>query len=412
MRKWYDPYASISLPALLEKLQTEKWIWLVKRLSGNDTGLTGGHQVGLYIPRWFAEDAFPQICTTRKYNPDIEIREILYCNQDKVSSRPSRAIYYNNKHFPERGLSKKYDEFRITRLGGSLLQNSESTGAIALLGFKKIGSYLYGIVWVTTSAEEEEIIQDWLGDEIIPGNCYGRDYFHSVFTSKADPDIAKLIKKDWLHHFPTGEDIVYTVEKNIPMASWTGSLDLLLLKRREMEFKLFEEIERQHVLPMIKKGFKRVDDFLSIALSIANRRKTRTGRSLELNLSSIFKGSSLHFESNKITENHKRPDFIFPSIKKYRDSSYSARKLAMLAAKTTCKDRWRQVLSEANRIKDKHLFTLQEGVSGNQLDEMAASRLKLVVPEPNLNKFPASTRSAILTLERFVQQIKSLQENS
>lgn len=30
----------------------------------------------------------------------------------------------------------------------------------------------------------------------------------------------------------------------------------------------------------------------------------------------------------------------------------------MLAAKTSTKDRWRQVLDEAGRIPDKHLFTI------------------------------------------------------
>jgi hypothetical protein len=31
----------------------------------------------------------------------------------------------------------------------------------------------------------------------------------------------------------------------------------------------------------------------------------------------------------------------------------------MLGAKTTCKDRWRQVLTEAIKIPHKHLFTLE-----------------------------------------------------
>ena len=34
--------------------------------------------------------------------------------------------------------------------------------------------------------------------------------------------------------------------------------------------------------------------------------------------------------------------------------------------KSTCKDRWRQVLSEADRIPNKHLFTLEAAISENQ----------------------------------------------
>jgi hypothetical protein len=52
----------------------------------------------------------------------------------------------------------------------------------------------------------------------------------------------------------------------------------------------------------------------------------------------------------------------------------------MLAAKTTCKDRWRQILNEADRIPAKHLLTLQEGVSEGQFREMNDAGVRLVVP--------------------------------
>lgn len=55
----------------------------------------------------------------------------------------------------------------------------------------------------------------------------------------------------------------------------------------------------------------------------------------------------------------------------------------MLGAKTTCKDRWCQVLNEADRIPNKHLFTLQRGVTRNQLQEMKDEHLTLVVPKDN-----------------------------
>ena len=52
----------------------------------------------------------------------------------------------------------------------------------------------------------------------------------------------------------------------------------------------------------------------------------------------------------------------------------------MLSAKTASKDRWQQVLSKAMRILDKHLLTLEPGISENQTDQMRTSRLQLVVP--------------------------------
>ncbi len=52
----------------------------------------------------------------------------------------------------------------------------------------------------------------------------------------------------------------------------------------------------------------------------------------------------------------------------------------MLGVKSTCKDRWRQVLSEAARIPDKCLLTVEPGISENQTNEMQANRLQLVLP--------------------------------
>lgn len=55
-------------------------------------------------------------------------------------------------------------------------------------------------------------------------------------------------------------------------------------------------------------------------------------------------------------------------------------KLCTLAAKTTCKDRWRQILNEADRLRDEHkyLCTMQQGISATQMDEMRAE--KVIVP--------------------------------
>lgn len=58
---------------------------------------------------------------------------------------------------------------------------------------------------------------------------------------------------------------------------------------------------------------------------------------------------------------NKKPDFIFPDGVSYHNFEFQADKLTMLGAKTTCKDRWRQVLNEADRIRDKHLFYITKG---------------------------------------------------
>ena len=83
----------------------------------------------------------------------------------------------------------------------------------------------------------------------------------------------------------------------------------------------------------------------------------------------------------------------------------------MLGAKTTCKDRWRQVINEANRIEIKHLFTLQPGISKNQLKEMADNGVQLVVPQKNISTFPAEYQSSLSTFYDFVGMVKKKQES-
>ena len=47
------------------------------------------------------------------------------------------------------------------------------------------------------------------------------------------------------------------------------------------------------------------------------------------------------------TEKGHCPDFVFPSAEKYAGRMFPETRLRMLAVKTTCNDRWRQVLNQA-----------------------------------------------------------------
>ena len=78
----------------------------------------------------------------------------------------------------------------------------------------------------------------------------------------------------------------------------------------------------------------------------------------------------------------------------------------MLGAKSTLKDRWRQVLSEATRIETKHLLTLEPGVSTNQTDEMQAKRLQLVVPTGVQKTYTDAQRGWLMDVKSFVDLVQ------
>lgn len=397
---------NISLTQFLEMLDYEHFFWLIKRLSGNDTGITGGHQSGVYVPRQFMEAIVPTIVTTDQYNPTQEIS--CYIPSHDCLKTGIQAKYYNNKFFPERELKKKYDEFRLTRWVGTPLQDVENTGSICILAGKYVNGETELLGWVSNTAEEEDLIEYWLGKEVEPGQMY----LSSEQTEEKDLPILQQLPISWLTSFPSGREIFQFIEKQIPQDGWTRSVDELLLKRRDIEFDVFSKVEKYDVLPNIKDGFHSVDDFIKYANSVANRRKSRAGTSLELHLESIFRHENLKFEAQVITEQNKRPDFIFPSGEDYHNPAFPSTKLHMLASKTCCKDRWRQVISEADRIEKKHLFTLQQGVSSNQLAEMYGHGIVLVVPQPIISSFPQDYHSKIMNLSGFVEFIKTSQSAS
>ena len=80
----------------------------------------------------------------------------------------------------------------------------------------------------------------------------------------------------------------------------------------------------------------------------------------------------------------------------------------MLAVKTTCRDRWRQILNEAGRIRTKHLLTVQQGVSETQFREMKESGVQLVVPSRLHYQHPPALRPELMSLEAFIADVRGL----
>lgn len=390
----------------LRSKSSDDWYFYIKRLSANDTGASGAHQVGVYIPKGYMTFLFPSINRIDTKNPSLYLTA--KTSSHDFLEKQVRAIYYNNKFF-----DGTRNEMRITSWGGSKspLQDHENTGAIVVLAFCKnedCDSKLID-VWVCRSLEEENFIETLTG-ELLPGLSIFTDANKVISGSTVSYDWKSKdypIPEEWNIKFPSGTEVINYLTQVFDIKADTSDKKLLL--RREAEYSLFKKIEEVHVLELIKSGFTSVDDFIALANSISNRRKSRSGKSLELHLEHIFLENGLtEFETQAKTENNKKPDFLFPSANAYHDLSYPSDKLRMLAVKTTCKDRWRQVLNEADRINDVYLFTLQEGVSKNQFKEMKDSNVKLVVPRPIHSSFHKDIRNEILSLEEFIDKTKSL----
>lgn len=185
--------------------------------------------------------------------------------------------------------------------------------------------------------------------------------------------------------------------------------DTVLVAWYEKEFILFRTLEEHFLGSKIKDGFPSVKQFLDLSLSVQNRRKSRAGSALQNHLTPIFTAYGLRFDTQGVTENKQKPDFLFPGAKEYHDPTFATGELLMLGAKTSCKDRWRQVLAEAARITEKHLCTLEAGISENQTNQMMAHGLQLVVPKQYHSTFNAKQQEWLFSLKEFIELAKSKQ---
>ena len=161
---------------------------------------------------------------------------------------------------------------------------------------------------------------------------------------------------------------------------------------------LFRTLERHLLTGELLAAEGDVDTILSVAQRAFQRRRARAGQALENHVEELLRTHHVPHTRGGVTEGTKRPDFLIPGIDHYHDLSWPAERLIMLGAKTTCKDRWRQVLTEADRIPSKHLLTLEAPISTAQLDEMSAAQLTLVIPAELHRYFADSDRTRLLSV--------------
>ena len=232
---------------------------------------------------------------------------------------------------------------------------------------------------------------------------------------------AETYLEDMLHRFgggfPKTKDFSSYARSTLNDISPLDNPDAVLMSWMEREEILFRTLEKHIIGEQLISGplFTReefngkqsvdVDGFLHYSLSIQNRRKSRVGQAFENHVEQLFINRNIRFDRAKITENNSKPDFIFPGIAEYHDRFFDVSLLTMLGVKSTLKDRWRQVLVEAEKITCKHLLTLQAAISENQTNEMQTHQLQLVVPNAIRNSYTKQQQRWLMSMDDFVNLV-------
>jgi len=372
---------------------------LLKFISPNNVGLTGSHECGFYLPISVWEMYTPH--GPVKGQNDKHAVSILW--QDGRTTESVITWYGAAKH-----------EYRLTRFGKDFpYLNEDMVGDLLVLIAKSPDQFL---AYVLDYDEDIEEIQSALGVETFESWGVYRDGVAQKLETKVESEdecIDRQIREfsSKLSGFPTGE--IFSAETRRILAECIKQFmeltpDEILMRSYQTEYQIFQSVERQVCQNDVSgRLFKDIDDFIHTAASIMNRRKARAGRSFENHVEHLLTRARIPHKMRPSLGADGRPDIVIPDEKAYFDKAWPDEKLFIVGLKTTCKDRWRQVLHEGLRIRAKHIFTLQQGISGAQLQEMHTAGVSLVVPQSLHKSFPKGSAISLLNVEAFIQDVKN-----
>lgn len=386
---------------------------------------------GIVMKRLSAVEAGPQSSNQHEFNGSTALRRLL--GDDDRKNIGARFLFLGQEQeaVEAEGVVSWYDarrkhptrtEYRLYYPGNDVT-GMMAAGDVFFLAMCRDGTAL---IVVTPSESTMESQLRWLFD--LDTQPQMQFVFHPVAAgSDAELDFAARTILDLLNidpeepaaqmldtliepfglNFPTTKIISELARTSLPDISVMDDPDGALVAWMDREEQLFRRLERRIVAERIGNGFIEdgdadIDGFLKFSLSVQNRRKSRAGQALENHLEALFSAHGIRYARGAETENRNRPDFLFPGQEEYRDPSFPAGRLTMLGAKSSLKDRWRQVLSEAERIGNKHLLTLEPGISENQTDEMREKKLQLVVPREIGKTYRLTQQMWLINIHEFL----------
>lgn len=212
-----------------------------KFISANETGETGGHQCGFYIPREFAEIALGEPCV-KGTNKDARVKIVWNCN--RVTE--SRIVYY--------GVGTR-NESRITQFGkGFEYLQPEYTGALVV--FVRTAMYSYS-AFVFNSEEETDEFLGTLGLGPADANKLIRlDGLNmGVREGRAFAKFMKSLSVD----FPAS-DVMSAAARKIENEIYDheeyirSRPDDKLISWSEIEYRLFRAVENDRYGMLVSKG--------------------------------------------------------------------------------------------------------------------------------------------------------------
>ena len=336
------------------------------------------------------------------------------------------GITYNDRcmHYNVRERTGRGAEWRLYYTKNSVTMAMKA-GDTLFLAKDRYGNLLF-IVTASQSTCEQQL--RWLfgiepnGEQFVSqelnGNGPELEFAHSFILERLGVEICShnvdhlnnLIEQKYTQ-FPTTSEFSSFTRGTLPDVRADHDPDRALLAWVDREEALFFCLERSVVADRLRRGFMTgtepdVDGFIKFSLSVQNRRKSRMGYSLENHIVAILEEHKLEYVRGAAVEHNHRPDFLFPSLEVYSEAVPDDRRLTVLGVKSSCKERWRQVLVEADKISCKHLLTLEPGISEKQTNQMKDKNLQLVVPLPIQKTYTEEQQEWLWSVSYFLEVLR------
>jgi hypothetical protein len=433
-------------PELIERLIAKSDKVIVKKLANNDRnwavwdeakGRYKSNQAGVLLPAAAREvDFFPPLVPdpAKPHNSSSDI-VVFWPATGKIYE--SRFIWYSEKGLAENHWTKSpRSEF-----------SDLSPASFVLLFKSKESGGCYDALTVDSS---DDLLCDYL-DELFGASA--PDFSFGIFKAAEvvlAPSRTKLqqLAADLISALlkgPAALDIfVESIQKRSTadiaaeaFEQWrvdSGNLtlnpyllsapgDTLQDLTREREFGIYKRDEAAHYGPRLVQAvygsgrgrstnevvatlLENFDAIYRVFLSAGQTRKSRAGGSFEIHVGRMLKDGNVPHSSQPIFD-RRRPDFVLPSKKIYRDVLRRSNSALVLTLKTTLRERWAQVVSESAGCPI-YLGTLDERVPRSTLDKLGEAGITLVVPERFISSEFAEYQqhASVISFRRFFDDVR------
>ena len=411
----------------------------LKKLSKNDRSWAWpqpeSHQAGFYVPIEFRGYFFPadQDLLTRVDKPHI-LQASIRARWPGFSEHPIAMSYrrFTNKaseaHFtvPPKAafanigpasfviLGRKCDDAGIF-FDCLTIDSGSAAYEVVERQFEILPSFLVGVFEPPKKDTVPESIADEIDvliDQFVDAAKDGRlpqliEQYRKIPESSF---INSLAQSQWLADDPQRSFDPFTLSNpgNI-LRQLTTEIEFTIYRSYELRFRAAQALEiifRGGVAPtttqIVQRVVRHFIPLYQVMLDASQQRRTRVGAGFESHIRRMLQAGRIPYEEQAVVST-RRPDFVLPTKNLYMNKSSDA---LVLAAKTTLRERWKQVPME-QRNCTVFLATMDEKVTRSAVKEMANLQITLVVPESFKSKgtiIEYAKESNVLTFKQFFSE--------